>query len=188
VAKSAGWSDTPAMKTPTLLMVAAALMSAACGNTDAASPVRIGDAFVATPVAQFSHPWAMTFLPDGRLLVTEKSGALKLLNMETGNTGDITGVPPVKDGGQGGFGDVILHPAYAQNSWVYLSYAEPGDAPLSGAAVARARLVLNGDDGKLEDLQVIWRQAPKINGLGHYGHRMAFGPDGKLWVTSSERQ
>jgi glucose/arabinose dehydrogenase len=134
----------------------------------------------------------MTFLPDGRLLVTEKKGALKLLSVESGKAGDITGVPRVAYGGQGGFGDVILHPRFAANSIVYVSYSEPGEGGESGAAVARAKLVLeakaDGNGGRLEDLTVIWRQVPKVSSGGHWGHRMAFGPDGKLWVTSSERQ
>ena len=162
----------------------------ACSGSDAG--VRVGKSFVATPVAKFDEPWAMTFLPDGRLLVTEKKGALKLLNLPGSQVGSITGVPEVAYGGQGGFGDVILHPEYARNSIVYVSYSEPGqgeDKGNQGAAVARARLVLNtSGGGALEDLAVIWRQVPKVSGRGHYGHRLAFGPDGKLWITSGERQ
>jgi glucose/arabinose dehydrogenase len=166
-----------------------ALTSAACSGTDAAPAKRIGNAFVATPVAQFNEPWAMTFLPDGRLLVTEKPGKLKLLDVESGRAGDIGGVPRVAHGGQGGFGDVILHPQYATNSIVYVSYSEPGDSGNSGAAVARAKLNLDSaGGGKLDELRVIWRQDPKVSGQGHFGQRMAFGPDGKLWITSSERQ
>jgi glucose/arabinose dehydrogenase len=132
----------------------------------------------------------MTFLPDGRLLVTEKPGALKLVDVETGKTSDVSGVPKVAHGGQGGFGDVVLHPQFASTSLVYVSYSEPGDGGLSGAAVARAKLVLasGGAGGKLEELKVIWRQEPKVSGQGHFGQRIAFGADGKLWITSSERQ
>jgi glucose/arabinose dehydrogenase len=131
----------------------------------------------------------MTFLPDGRLLVTEKKGALKLLDPGSGKKGDVAGVPKVAYGGQGGFGDVILHPDFARNQLVYVSFAEPGEDGASGAAVARARLALDAQGGgKLETLTVIWRQVPKVDSGGHWGHRMAFGPDGKLWVTSSERQ
>lgn len=170
-----------------------AAVGCACGGGSKAAaspdgPRRIGNAFVATPVAQFSEPWAMTFLPDGRLLVTEKKGALKLLDVSTGKIADITGIPPVAYGGQGGFGDVILHPRHAENGVVYVSYSEPGEGGRSGAAVARARLVLEADGGRLESLAVIWRQVPKVASGGHWGHRMAFGPDGKLWITSSERQ
>jgi glucose/arabinose dehydrogenase len=163
------------------------MLSAACSGSDA--PVRIGNAFVATPVANFEEPWAMTFLPDGRLLVSEKKGALKLLNVESKQVGNISGVPKVAYGGQGGFGDVILHPQYAANSIVYVSYSEPGDGDASGAAVARVTLALDkSGGGKLENFKVIWRQVPKVVSRGHWGHRLVFGPDGKLWITSSERQ
>ena len=142
---------------------------------------------------QFKEPWAMTFLPDGRLLVSEKKGALKLVALgatpDANRIGDIRGVPEVDYGGQGGFGDVVLHPRFADNGWIYLSYAEAGEGDTRGGAVARAKLLLDDQGGgALSDLQVIWRQVPKVTGRGHYGHRIAFGPDGKLWITSSERQ
>jgi glucose/arabinose dehydrogenase len=146
-------------------------------------------AFVATPVAEFREPWAMEFLPDGRLLVTEKRGVLKVHALDTGRTGDVAGVPAVVNAGQGGLGDIVLHPSFATNGLVYLSYAEAGERGTAGAAVARARLVLDAaGGGALEDLAVIWRQTPKVDGRGHYGHRIAFGPDGFLYVSSGERQ
>lgn len=146
--------------------------------------------FTSTPVATFNEPWAMTFLPDGRLLVTEKGGTLRLANVVTGQVGQVTGVPAVAYGGQGGFGDVLLHPRFVDNRLVYISYAEAGSGGTRGAAVARATLALDatGNGGSLSNLQVIWRQMPKVSGDAHYGHRLAFGADGKLWVTSSDRQ
>lgn len=166
-----------------------AVITADCSGVGANTPVRIGNAFIATPVAQFREPWAMVFLPDGRLLVTEKKGALKLVDVSTGKAGDISGVPKVAYGGQGGFGDVILHPRFAQNQIVYVSYSEPGEGDENGAAVARAKLAFDSQGGgSLERFTVIWRQVPKVASRGHWGHRMAFGPDGKLWITSSERQ
>ncbi len=173
---------------PALFAIPFALVSAHCSGVDAQTPVRIGNALVATPVAQFREPWAMTFLPDGRLLVTEKKGALKLVDAESGKAGDITGIPKIAYGGQGGFGDVILHPRFAENQIVYVSYSEAGEGSTNGAAVARAKLVLEGDGGRLDGLTVIWRQVPKVSSRGHWGHRLAFGPDGKLWITSGERQ
>ena len=142
---------------------------------------------------QFKEPWAMTFLPDGRLLVSEKKGALKLVALGAtpadNKTGEISGIPKVDYGGQGGFGDVVLHPRFADSGWIYLGYAEAGEGDTRGGAVARAKLLLDDKGGgALSDLQVIWRQVPKVTGRGHYGQRIAFGPDGKLWITSSERQ
>ena len=145
-------------------------------------------AFTATRIAQFDEPWAMTFLPDGRALISEKRGSLKLYAMD-GSIGEIGGVPEVAYGGQGGFGDVVLHPDYAANRLVYLSYAEAGERTARGAAVARAELALDdAGGGELNKLAVIWRQAPKVAGNGHFGHRIAFGPDGFLWISSGERQ
>lgn len=143
--------------------------------------------FTVNEIAKFSEPWAMTFLPDGRLLVTEKKGALKVYAIG-GTTQDVSGVPPVAYQGQGGFGDVVLHPKFAQNKWVYLSYAEAGEGDTRGAAVARAKLNLTDRGGSLEELKVIWRQVPKVSGGGHYGHRIAFDKAGYLWITSGERQ
>ena len=148
-----------------------------------------GEGFDTTELASFDHPWAMTFLPDGRLLVTEMGGRLKLFDPATGAIGDVGGVPEVRHAGQGGFGDVVLHPGFADNRLVYISYVEAGDRGLSGSAVARARLALDETGGgALEDLEVIWRQQPKLDGNGHFGQRIAFGPDGMLWISSSERQ
>ncbi|RYD16300.1 MAG: PQQ-dependent sugar dehydrogenase [Lysobacteraceae bacterium] len=137
---------------------------------------------------KFGSPWAMTFLPDGRLLVTEMAGTLHVFDPATKKIGEVSGVPKVKHVSQGGLGDVVLHPKYADNHFVYISFVEPGEGRL-GAAVARAKLALDAQGGgKLEDLSVIWRQQPKKSGEGHFGYRIAFDRDGKLWISSSERQ
>jgi glucose/arabinose dehydrogenase len=143
--------------------------------------------FAAQAVAKFDEPWAMAFLPDGRLLVSEKRGKLKLVGTD-GKVGEVSGVPTVDYGGQGGFGDVVLHPDFATNQMVYVSYAEAGENDTRGAAVARAKLTLDdAGGGALGKAEVIWRQDPKVDGRGHYGHRIAFG-QGKLWISSGERQ
>jgi glucose/arabinose dehydrogenase len=100
----------------------------------------------------------------------------------------ISGVPDVDYGGQGGLGDVILHPDFASNNVIYLSFAEAGEVDTRGAAVVRAQLSLNDDGGSLDNVAVIWRQDPKVPGRGHYGHRMAFSDDGYLFISSGERQ
>ncbi|HYG08060.1 MAG TPA: PQQ-dependent sugar dehydrogenase [Stenotrophomonas sp.] len=177
-----------------LLLLSATLLAAALpfAYARADAPTTVARAqwpFTATEVARFSEPWAMAFLPDGTLLVSERRGALKRLDPRSGRIGNVSGVPAVDYGGQGGFGDVLPHPDFARNGWIYLSYAEAGEGDTRGAAVARARLLPSADGGgALSELRVIWRQVPKVSGRGHYGHRLAFGPDGKLWISSSERQ
>lgn len=165
-----------------------ALTACAANDPAAAAAVpRENWPFTATEVARFDEPWAMTFISDSLALVTEKAGVLKLVDVATGRSVDVAGVPAVAYGGQGGLGDVILHPDFASNRTVYLSYAEAGADDTRGAVVARARLA-GGDTPALEGLEVIWRQVPYTTGGGHFGHRMAFGPDGRLWISSSERQ
>jgi len=168
---------------------ASAAAQAPAATTPAAATADTNKPFTATAMAEFNQPWAMTFLPDGRLLVSERQGALKVFDIATKKTGNVGGVPAVDYGGQGGFGDVVLHPQFASNGLVYVSYAEKGDSDTRGAAVARGKLTLDGTGGgALSDMKVIWRQAPKVTDRGHYGHRIAFGPDGKLWISSGERQ
>ena len=145
--------------------------------------------FTSTEYARFNEPWAMCFLPDGRLLVTEKQGRLRLFNPATRQVGEVLGLPAVLYGGQGGLGEVVLHPQHAGNRLVYLSYAEAGAGKTRGAVVARAQLNLDGaGGGSLSGLQVVWRQTPKVTGEGHYSHRIAFDASGKLWITSGDRQ
>lgn len=170
------------------ILTSVALLGAACTGCNGATVQAAIKPFEASAVATFDEPWAMAFLPDGRVLVTEKKGSLNLLAIG-GAGGDVRGVPKVAYGGQGGFGDIALHPRFADNHVVYLSYAEEGEGGKRGAAVARAKLELDANGGgALSGLAVIWRQVPKVSGNGHYGHRLLFGPDGKLWITSSERQ
>lgn len=156
-------------------------------NTAVAASIS-SESFTTTEVAKFNSPWAMTFLPDGRLLVTEMAGTLHLYDPASDTTGNISDVPTVAHVAQGGMGDVVLHPQYSTNQFVYISFVEP-DGDLLGAAVARARLVLDDKgSGALKDLNVIWRQTPKKSGDGHFGYRIAFDGDGKLWISSSERK
>ena len=153
------------------------------------TPKKYGDSFIATPIAVFNEPWAMTFLPDGRLLVSEKGGKLLIVSQEGKKSKPIEGIPRVDYGGQGGLGDIILHPNFVLNSLVYISFVESGEGSTRGAAVLQANLLLDKDgSGSLTNKRVIWRQHPKTTGRGHYAHRLAFSPDGYLFITSGERQ
>jgi len=162
-----------------------------------AVPVAAGDFLVegtkgtklaAAEVAEFDEPWAMTFLPDGTLLVTEKRGVLWHVARDGSKT-EVQGLWKVAYGGQGGLGDVVLHPDFESNSWVYLSYVEYGDDKATrGAVVVRAKLDLKSSPLKLASVERLWVQEPKVTGKGHYSHRIAFGPDGKMFITSGERQ
>ena len=143
--------------------------------------------FEAAPVADLDEPWAMTFLPDGRMLVTQKGGTLHVVTQDGDVSEAISGVPAVDYGGQGGLGDIVLAPDYETSGLVYLTFAEAGEGDTRGAAMARGQL--DPDALTLREVETIWRQVPKVTGRGHYGHRMAFSPDGRyLFVTSGERQ
>jgi aldose sugar dehydrogenase len=146
----------------------------------------ISPPFNAEIVADLKDPWAMTFLPDGRMLVTQKSGSLHVVTQDGQVSDAIAGVPEVDYGGHGGLGDVALHPDFADNSLVYLTWAEAGDGDTRGAAMGRGRLDLNAM--RLDNLEVLWRQTPKVAERNHYSHRMAFAPDGEhLFLTSGDR-
>ena len=137
-------------------------------------------------VATFENPWAMVFLPDGRLLVTERLGRLRLASTSGEVSAPIAGVPTVASAGQGGLLDVALDPRFASNGLVYLSYSEPVDGNRR-LAVARGRLVTAADGAnRLDGVTVIWRAQLTTTGE-HFGARMAFSPDGKLFITSGER-
>lgn len=144
--------------------------------------------FDVQPVTAFDEPWAMAFLPDGRMLVTEKKGNLLIVTQDGQKSRPVGGVPDVDYGGQGGLGDVALHPDFANNHLVYLSYAEAGKGNTRGAAVARGTLNLTERGGYLSDMEVIWRQYPKVVGRGHYGHRLRFDDEGYLYISSGDRQ
>ena len=144
----------------------------------------------ATVLAAFNRPWAMSFLPDGRAVVTEKGGALWLLDSDGGKAGKVDNAPAVDMRGQGGMGDFIVHPDFGDNATVFLSYIERDaqDDALSGAVVERATLTVRRGSAALSNREIIWRQSPKLTGNGHYSHRLAISPDGYLFITSGDRQ
>lgn len=139
-------------------------------------------------VSYFNSPWALAALPDGRLLVTEKAGAIKLFEPATQKILSVAGVPTVVDAGQGGLGDIVLHPDFQRNHLIYFSYVESSDQG-TGAVVDRAELDLSqAQQPRLLHRQRIWTQQPKVRGHGHFSYRVLFDRDGKLWISSGERQ
>ncbi len=170
------------------------LLSACSAKAPATDAFKVtgsdGVTLLAEPLAVFDSPWAMTFLPDGRALVTEKAGAIWLLNRDGSKADVLRNTPAVVDRGQGGMGDVIVHPQFAKNRQLFLSYIERDakDDGISGAVVERATLTVSDAGPSLTDRKIIWRQTPKLKGNGHYGHRLVISPDNKLFVTSGERQ
>ena len=175
------------------LALAALLHLAGCstgcgGSTPPPSPPASSTPTVVTLHTSLASPWGIAFLPDGRMLVTQKGGSMVVLATD-GRTvqATVTGLPPVVAEGQGGLLDVALDPDFATDPWVYWTYSEPGtgaEAGLAGTAVARGRLV----GSALQDVGVIYRQVPKVTGGGHFGSRIAFRPDRTLFVTLGERQ
>jgi glucose/arabinose dehydrogenase len=142
--------------------------------------------FTMTQVATFSLPWRIAFLPDGRMLITEKVGPVWLVTQQ-GQKTPIANVPAVQYQGQGGMLGVFLSPKYATDHNVYLTYSEPGEGG-SSLALARARLEISADKASLEGLEVIWREMPKGQG-GQFGAQIAFSPDGQyLFLTVGDRQ
>jgi glucose/arabinose dehydrogenase len=173
------------------------LVLAGCGASSptTAQPTTGGERpFTSTPVASFEAPWAMDFLPGSGVrmtnmaLVTEKGGQLWLVDVATGRKQQVSGVPAVKAAGQGGLGDVVAHPDFAGNQRVYLSYVEPGANGTSGAVLGYGRLILGQGQPRIDGFKPIWRQTPKVTGDGHFSHRIAFAPDGTIFLSSGDRQ
>ena len=173
----------------------AALCAARQSQGTAQSEARGDRPSAVAEVADFSTPWAMAFLPGSGVrltnmaLLTEKEGKLWLVDVTNGKRTAVAGVPEVVVEGQGGLGDVMPHPDFAGNQRVYLSYVEGAPNGTSGAALGYGRLDLsNAAAPAVRDFKVIWRQQPKVDGDGHFAHRIAFGPDGFLYLTSGDRQ
>ena len=137
---------------------------------------------VVTVARGLEHPWGLAFLPDGRLLVTERAGRMRLVARDGTLSAPLSGLPPVAAQGQGGLLDVALDRQFTANRTIYFSFAEPGDGG-AGTSVARARLEATG----LDDVRVIFRQMPKVRGGLHFGSRIVQAPDGNLFVALGER-
>ena len=183
------------------------LLASSCGSTGSgdspptqASPSgETGAAwdggFVTTEHGSFAEPWAAAFVPGTAMLfVTEKAGTAKIVDTASDRVIPVTGLPEVDYGGQGGLGDVAFLPSQSASTIgrraIYLSWAEAGAGDTRGAAVGRGELVCAASDScRIDGLEVIWRQTPKVSGRGHYSHRLVLSPDEQhLFVASGERQ
>jgi aldose sugar dehydrogenase len=189
---------------PLFAMLLSAAVLSACGGgggdapTAPSSPATTanGPGFVPTTNAVtvtelatgLPNPWSLAFLPDARMLITGRLGTLRLYAANGSSFSNITGLPALYTGGQGGLLDVVIDPAFATNRRVYFSFSEAdsGNASLNGTAVARAELDTTAM--ALVNLQVIYRQTPKVASSGHFGSRLVFDQSGHLFVTLGDRQ
>jgi len=165
-----------------LAAAALMLMSQSSVAEDKTIDTQTGSIKVETIAHGLENPWGLAFLPDDRMLVTERPGRLRVVTKNGTISEPLKGVPEVFAEGQGGLLDVKLDPDFATNRLVYIAYSEPGDGG-AGTAVARGKLSADS----LDDVEVIFRQHPKVDGPNHFGGRLAFAPDGKLFVTLGER-
>jgi glucose/arabinose dehydrogenase len=181
--------ETVMQRSPIPILAAALAVSLAAGLTPGGSALAEtvvatipGKAEVVEVASGLAHPWGIAFLPDGRALVTEREGRLRLMERGGRLSEPLKGLPKLAAAGQGGLLDVAIDPDFAQNRMVYLSFSEAGTGG-AGTAVARGRL---GEAG-LENTELIYRQEPKVRGGNHFGSRLAFAPDRTLYVTQGDR-
>lgn len=143
-------------------------------------------AFTVETVAEgLERPWGLAFLPDGKMLVTEKAGRLRIVAPDGKLAAPVAGLPKVDARGQGGLFDVAVATDFAKTRMVYFTFAAAGEGGVNGTALGRGRLAENA--ARLEDVAVIWRQAPKYASTVHFGSRIAFASDGTMFVTTGER-
>jgi glucose/arabinose dehydrogenase len=162
----------------------AAMCTACIVAASAASAVRAQEVRAETVASGLDHPWALAFLPQGRFLVTERPGRMRIVGARGELGPPLAGVPAVAAGGQGGLLDVVLDSGFAANRTLYFCFSEAGDGG-NGTALARARLA--PDERGLEDVKVIFRQAPKVASRNHFGCRIVEARDGNLFLTLGER-
>ena len=170
---------------PVAALVAAGLFATGPALAQAVKtvPTSAGPVEVSRFADGLERPWGIDFLPDGRALVTEKPGRLRIMARDGSLSPPLAGTPKVFAQGQGGLMDVAADPDFARNRTVYLAYAEPGENGTAGTALGRGTL---GESG-IEEFQVIFRQSPKVDGGNHFGTRIAFAPDGHIFLTLGER-
>lgn len=166
------------LKTVAPICVAAAvLVIAPTTDVEAKDPFRI-----VTVAKGLAHPWGLAFLPDGRMLVTERVGRLRIVSADGRLSPPVKGLPKIAAVGQGGLLDVVLHPKFSENKLIYMSFSESGDGGV-GTAVVRGRF----ENDRLQEAKIIFRQKPKLRGGRHFGSRLVFAPDGTLYVSMGDR-
>jgi glucose/arabinose dehydrogenase len=177
------------MKKSSALSIAALLLVAPAAAQSQPVTVKSEKANIRVEViaSGLQNPWGLTFLPDGRALVTERPGRLRIIGKDNKLSDPVGGVPEVAAIGQGGLLDVALSPDFAKDNLVFLSFAEPRGAGGSGTSVARGKLVEKDGKATLEDVKVIFRQEPARLGGFHFGSRLVFARDGNLFITTGER-
>ena len=171
------------------LALALAMAPAPAGAviTNAPPPAQPSQIKVETVAKGLENPWGLQFLPDGRMLVSERPGRLRIVSKDGKLSKPVAGVPEVAAVGQGGLLDVLLAPDFAKSGTIYFSYSEPRGWFQNGTSVARAKLALDGEGGHLEDVKVIFQQQPAANSELHFGSRLVWAHDGTLFVTTGER-
>jgi glucose/arabinose dehydrogenase len=175
-------------------VVVAAALAAGAGASFAVAQAKKASEVIASEKQAFSvetvaegleRPWGLAFLPDGRMLVTEKAGRMRIVLPDGKLSAPVTGLPKVDARGQGGLLDVAVAPDFAQTRLVYFTFAEAGEGGVNGTALGRGRLA--GNAPRLDDVEVIWRQTPKYQSTRHFGSRIVFASDGMMFVTTGER-
>ena len=169
------------------LVLGLAAGPAVAAITDAPAPATPSKIKVETFAEGLDHPWGMQFLPGGRLLVTERPGTMRIVGKDGKLSEPIAGVPKVAAVGQGGLLDVLLAPDFATSRIIYFTYGEPREGGKNATAAARAKLVMEGDKGRLEDVKVIFQQEPAAKSGHHFGSRLVWAKDGTLFITTGER-
>ncbi|MBK9078271.1 MAG: PQQ-dependent sugar dehydrogenase [Hyphomicrobium sp.] len=170
-----------------LAALALAVATPAIAAQTAAPAAPKTDITVEVVASGLKNPWSLQFLPDGRMLVTERVGTMRVVAKDGKLSDPIQGLPHVVQGGQAGLLDVLLAPDFATTGTVYFSYSEPRGVFRNGTSVVRAKLTLSDTGGAITDGTVIFRQEPAISGRHHYGSRLAWAKDGTLFVTTGER-
>ncbi len=165
-----------------LLGLPLALLLTGAASLPQVVKTREHDLRIVPVVSGLDHPWSMAFLPDGRMLVTERHGRLRIVDQGRLVKEPVSGLPPIEERGQGGLLDVALHPRFAENGLVYLSYAGPGPGGV-GTEVARGKLV----GRRLENVEILFRMEPKSGARQHFGSRLVFDRQGYLYITLGDR-